>query len=217
MDVMISEAIYLHYLNALLDGDKKQCSQIVQKLINAGIDLKDIYLSLFQRSMYRIGLLWEKERCSVADEHIATKITEGLIELVSNNFTSEKRNGKLALITCIDKEFHELGARMVAIFFEASGWNTIFAGSNTPDNDIISLIKEKQPDIVGISIGFYININRLINLVQVINETFPDQEILVGGQALGEEYSVVLSEFGNVHYITCLNGLANYLTLSMNN
>ena len=72
---MISETVYLHYLNALLDGDKKQCSQIVQKLINNNVGMKEIFMELFQRSMYRIGLLWEKERCTIADEHIATRIT----------------------------------------------------------------------------------------------------------------------------------------------
>lgn len=214
---MISETVYLHYLNALLDGDKKQCSQIVQKLINNNVGMKEIFMELFQRSMYRIGLLWEKERCTIADEHIATKITEGLIELVSNSFTNEKRIGKLALITCIDKEFHDLGARMVAGYFEASGWNTIFAGSNTPEQDIIHIIKEKQPDIVGISIGFYININRLIKLVQVIKENFPEQEILVGGQALSEEHTGFLSVYDKVNYITCINGLEKYIAAHQNN
>lgn len=209
---MISEAVYLHYLNALLDGDKKQCTQIVQTLIQNEIGIKEIFMDLFQRSMYRIGLLWEKERCSIADEHIATKITDGLIELVSNSFTTEKKIGKLALITCIDKEFHDLGARMVAGYFEASAWNTIFAGSNTPEQDIIHLIKEKQPDIVGISISFYININRLIKLVQVIKENFPAQEIIVGGQALSEGHTNILSSYEKVNYITCINGLDKYIT-----
>ncbi|MBA4406773.1 cobalamin-binding protein [bacterium] len=209
---MISEAVYLHYLNALLDGDKKQCLQIVQNLVKNDVNMKEIYLELFQRSMYRIGMLWEKERCTIADEHIATKITEGLIEFVSNSFINDKRSGKLALITCIDKEFHDLGARMVAGYFEASGWNTIFAGSNTPEQDIIHLIKEKKPDIVGISSSFYININRLIKLVQLIKESFPDQEILVGGQSLSEEHSNILSVYDKVTYITCINGLDRYIT-----
>jgi len=209
---MISEAVYLHYLNALLDGDKVQCTRIVQKLIKDGSDLKEIYLNLFQRSMYRIGVLWEKEKCTVADEHIATKITEGLIDLVSGNFASDKKTGKLALITCIDKEFHELGARMVAGYFEVSGWNTIFAGSNIPEQDILLIIREKKPDIVGISSSFYINVNRLIKLVKIIKENFPEQEIIVGGQALSEGHSNILSAYKNVSYITCINGLEKYIS-----
>jgi methanogenic corrinoid protein MtbC1 len=106
---------------------------------------------------------------------------------------------------------------MVAGYFEAAGWDTIFAGSNTPEHDIIQLIEEKKPDLVGISSSFYINVNRLIRLVHTIKSDFPEQEILVGGQALSEEHSKILSVYGNVHYITCLNGLEKYLTEHLKN
>jgi len=208
---MISEAVYLHYLNSLLDGDKKQCVQIVTGLLNQDVSLKEIYLDLLQRAMYRIGQMWENKRCMIANEHMATKITESLIELSSEYFSGKNRNGKTALITCVDKEFHELGARMVAGFMEAMGWNIIFIGSNTPQNEIIELIKEKRPDIVGISNNFYINFSRLAKLVAGIKQENPGQEIIIGGQALAEGKSEFFSEYENVHYITCLNQLENYL------
>ena len=212
MSKMIPEAVYLHYLNALLDGDKKQCVQIVLNLIDQKISIKEIYMELFQRSMYRIGQMWEREKCSVAGEHVATKITEALIELVSTSSFGDDDNGKFALITCVDKEYHELGARMVAGFLEAYGWRTIFIGSNTPQSDIINFVREKKPDLVGISNSFYINVIRLFKLIQAIKEEFPEQEIIVGGQALAEGRAGQLSQYNNVHYVTCLNGLEKYLT-----
>ncbi len=212
MNKIIPEAVYLHYLNSLLDGDKKLCTQIVLNLIEQKVSIKAIYMELFQRSMYRIGQMWEREKCSVAGEHIATKITEALIELVSTSSLGDDDNGKLALITCVDKEYHELGARMVAGFLEAYGWRTIFIGSNTPQSDIIAIIREKKPDLVGISNSFYINVIRLTKLIQSIKEEFPDQEIIIGGQALAEGRADELSQFQNVHYITCLNGLEKFLT-----
>jgi MerR family transcriptional regulator, light-induced transcriptional regulator len=214
---MISEAVYLHYLNALIDGDKKQCTQIVFSLLDQDVPLKEFYLQLFQRSMYRIGELWERERCTIANEHVATKITEGLIELVSSKYLRAQRTGKVALITCIDKEFHDLGARMVAGFFDASGWETIFAGSNTPEKDIIDLIKNKKPNIVGISSSFYINVNRLLKLIASIKEEFPQQKIIVGGQSLAEGRASILDQFENVSYITCINGLEKFLISPSNN
>ncbi|MCX6169325.1 MAG: cobalamin-dependent protein [Ignavibacteriales bacterium] len=209
---MISEAVYLHYLNTLLDGDKAQCTQIVQRLIQNNVSIKEIYMELFQRSMYRIGQMWEKEKCFISDEHVATNITEGLIELVSTSFANDDKIGKLVLITCIDKEFHDLGARMVAGYFSANGWDTMYVGSNTPEPEIIRLIQDKKPDVVGISSSFYMNITRLIKLIQAIKEQFPEQEILVGGQALSEDHSTILSEYENVYYITCINGLDKYLS-----
>ncbi len=208
---MISEPLYLHYLNALLDGDKKQCLQIVINLLEKNVPLKDVYLQLFQRSMYRIGQMWENERCTVANEHIATKITESLVEITATHYGSENRIGKTALITCIDKEYHELGARMVAGFLEANGWDTIFIGSNTPQIDVIELIKERKPEVVGISNNFYINISRLAKLINNIKREFPEQEILVGGQALAEGRCECINKYENVHYIPSLDALEKYL------
>jgi MerR family transcriptional regulator, light-induced transcriptional regulator len=208
---MISEALYLYYLNALLNGNKQQCKDIIINQIDQKVSLKEIYKDLFQRSMYRIGQMWEKEKCSISSEHIATKITEGLIDLVTNNYSTENKNGKSVVVTCIDKEYHELGARMVAGFFETYGWNSIFVGANIPCNEITKLIGEKRPDVVGISSSFYININRLIKLIQSIKDEFPDQEIIIGGQALAEGRSECLSPFPNVSYISCLNTLEEYI------
>ncbi len=209
---MISEAVYLHYLNSLLDGDKKQCLQIVDSLYNQGVCLKEIYLELFQRSMYRIGQMWENQRCTIAGEHIASHITESLIEITSVYSSNESRIGKTAVITCIDKEFHELGARMVSGFLEALGWDSIYLGSNMPGTDIIDVIKTRQPDLVGISNNFYINISRLIKLIDKIKYEFPEQEILVGGQALNQGRCECLQNYNSVHYINSLNELDNYLS-----
>jgi len=209
---MISEAIYLHYLDSLLKGDKKQCFQIVSDLIEGNVPLKEIYVQLFQRSMYRIGQMWEKERCTIADEHIATKITESLIETTTQHFLNGNHTDKLAIITCIDKEYHELGARMVAGFFEVSGWKTLYLGSNTPQSTVIDLIKEKKPDVVGISNNFYINISRLLKLIEQIHHVEPNLQILVGGQALSGGQSDILSKYPNVKYLSCLDELEEFIS-----
>lgn len=209
---MVSEAIYLHYLDSLLKGDKNQCLQIVSNLIKSNVPLKEIYIQLFQRSMYRVGQMWEKERCTIADEHIATKITESLIESTTSQFMNGHHLDKLVVITCIDKEFHELGARMVAGFFEVSGWKTLYLGSNTPQSTLIDLIKEKKPDLLGISNNFYINISRLIKLIEQIRIVAPDLQLLVGGQALSGGQSEILSKYPNVKYIASLDELEEYIS-----
>lgn len=208
---MISEAIYLHYLNSLLDGNKNQCTQIILGLLEQKVSLKEIYLEIFQRSMYRIGQMWEKERCSIADEHIATKITEALIEATISAYVGKERIGKTALIACIDKEYHELGAKMVAGFFEASGWDTIFLGSCTPLNEMMNVIRHKKPDVVGISINFYMNIARLAKLVDMIKNEFAEQKIIIGGQALASVGLGSLSKYKNVYYIPSLTALEEYI------
>ncbi len=208
---MISEPIYLHYLNSLLEGDKQQAINIVSNLLSDNVDLKDIFINLFQKSMYRIGSMWETEKCSIADEHIATRITQGLIELVVHHNNGKPKNGKVAIVTCIDKEFHELGAHMVSGYLEVNQWTVYFVGSNTPQPDILKLISEKNPDLLGISNNFYINFLRLTKLIQSVNIEFPNLKIIVGGQAVAEPASQGMLDFPNVTYIDSLDSLDIYL------
>ncbi len=208
---MISEATYLHYLNALLDGEKAECTRIINTLLADNTDVKDIYTKLFQRSMYRIGHLWESNKSSIAEEHIATKITESLLNLVYPKIMETPRNGKKIVMTCVDKEFHEIGPRIVSDFFELNGWESIFLGANTPANEVINIIKDKKPDLVGISNSFYINVLRLVKMIELIKNEFPQQELIVGGQALADDQNSVLSKFENVIYISGIDKLEEYI------
>ena len=63
-DRMITEDLYRNYLKDLLDGRRSQCQQTVGELIDNDIDVKRLYVDLFQRSMYHVGELWENNRIS---------------------------------------------------------------------------------------------------------------------------------------------------------
>ena len=94
------------------------------------------YNNLFQKSLYRVGELWESNRISVAKEHLATAITEGLLNLVYPKlFEPEQyRKGRTILISCTANEFHQIGGKMVADVCELNGWDSHFLGANTPVN-----------------------------------------------------------------------------------
>jgi len=161
--------------------------------------------------MYRIGQLWENDRTSIAREHQATKITEIIINIIYPYILKVPKIEKKVIVTCTDKEFHELGARMVSDIFELNGWNSIYLGANTPKDELIKIIEEEKPDLVAISLNFYINIVRLMKEIELINEKYPNLPIIVGGQAFGEGKEEILQKFVNVKYISCLNTLEEFI------
>jgi len=208
---LLLESHYLHYMSALLEGDKEGCLRIVHTLLDEGVEVKEIYTGLVKRSMYRIGQLWENDKASIAKEHVATKITELIINVMYPHILVVPKNGKKVIVTCSDKEFHELGARMVSDIFEMNGWESTFLGANTPSENLIEVIEEKKPDIVAISINFYINIVRLIKEIELISEKYPGLQIVIGGQAFSEGKEDVLAKYSNVKYISCIYTLEEYL------
>jgi methanogenic corrinoid protein MtbC1 len=120
---------------------------------------------------------------SVATEHLATAITESLLNLVYPRLFSQPRLGKTAVVTCTANEYHQLGGKMVADIFELNGWRGYFLGANTPPRDLLDLIRDKQPDAVALSLTVYFNLETLLQTAAAIRAEFPAVPILVGGQA----------------------------------
>lgn len=208
---MISEVYFLDYTNALLKGEGEKCNQVVEDLLAQKVDIKDIYVDLFQRSMYHIGKMWEQGQLSIADEHVGTEITKRLMNKYASKIVSDKKVNKTALISCIDKEFHEIGPRMAADVFELNGWNTYFLGANTPTREIVKFIEIKKPDLVGLSFNFYLNIMRLLEVIDHIKKNFPSQEIIVGGQGLTREKENLLSKYPEIKQFSTVKELDDYL------
>ena len=127
------------------------------------------------------------------------------------NIKSDKKVGKTALISCVDKEFHEIGARMAADVFELNGWDTYFLGASMPTREIIKFIETKKPDLVGLSFNFYMNLMRLLEVIDHIKKHYPNQKIIVGGQGVNREKENLLNKYPDIKYFSSVKELDDYL------
>ena len=206
---MISETVYEKYLNLLLEGNRAGCTRIVQDLLDKGVNLKALYYDLFQKSLYRIGELWEYNRISVAREHLTTAITEALMSLTYPSLFESRQyeQGKKILISCAANEFHQIGGRMVADICELNGWDTDFLGANTPVDHMLKHIQDTKPDLVGLSLSVYFNMASLQNGIEAIRSDFKNLDIFVGGQAFQWGGKDLIKQHTNTEYIPTLDEL----------
>lgn len=209
LNAMVNEALYRTYQNNLLKGNRGACSVIVSELLENGIDMKTLYIDLFQRSLYEVGKLWEQHKISVAAEHLCTSITENLLNLACPYLFSEAKNGKKAIVLCTPGEYHHIGARMVADYFELNGWDGYFLGRNTPTVDLLEFIKEKKPDIIAISMSVFFSLNSLTKQIRLIRGFEKKYRILIGGQGLSGLDKSFTEQFENVHLTLSLDELDN--------
>jgi methanogenic corrinoid protein MtbC1 len=180
----VQEAQYQRYQAALLAGDRSTCTDIVQTLLDQGVGLKDIYTHLLQRALYHVGELWENQRISVAVEHLATAITERLLNLIQGRLpTNSVRQGKTIIVACVKQEHHRIGARMIADYCELRGWRSHFSGSNTSVPDLLGLIDAHRPHLLGLSLGIYARLPDLLATLDAVSQRYPDLPVVIGGQA----------------------------------
>lgn len=171
------------YLQLLLNGDRHLAGKMIIEAVDNGISVKDIYLHVFQNSLYEIGRLWQENKITVAQEHYCTAATQMIMSQLYPYITRNKKSGRVIVATSVSRELHEIGVRMVADFFEMDGWNTFYLGANTPTESIVKTIINNKADLLLLSTTISSHIGELKDLIKNVrkcNECVVPK-IIVGG------------------------------------
>ncbi len=198
---MITEALYQEYLSLLLEGNKAGCARIVAKLIADKIDLETLYLALFKRSLYEIGDMWADNKVSVATEHLGTAITEGLMTQAYPLIFRQAHVGKKAVVACVANEYHQIGGKMVADVLELCGWDTYFLGANVPDEGLMTMLQDKKPHLLCLSLSLSTNIGHLDQTIRHVRGQWAKLPIFVGGKAFDALPANVLDAYTHVKLV----------------
>lgn len=173
------------YIEMLLNGNRHEALQLISRLSDQGVSVKDIYLEIFQPAQYQMGQLWLKNEISVAKEHYCTAVTQQAMSMLYPKIFSTERKGLTFVAACVGNELHEIGVRMVADFFEMDGWDTYYLGANTPTDSIIKAVNERNADLVGLSIALPIHRSLLRSIIEQLKPQLPQKtKIIIGGYAL---------------------------------
>ncbi|MCF7927314.1 MAG: cobalamin-dependent protein [Candidatus Izimaplasma sp.] len=175
---------YKNYLSHILNRNKPKAIKTIMDMKDQDIPIIDIYTSVLQPTMYKVGQLWHENKISVAMEHYATVITQYIMSLFYSTLFSNTHN-KGKLISCVvGNELHELGIRMISDIFEQDGWDTTFLGSNIPPAEVLRMVKSIEPRIIALSLTMPEHLSELKTLISDIRklEVTTNPIIFVGGR-----------------------------------
>jgi methanogenic corrinoid protein MtbC1 len=173
------------YLQAAIKGERRAATTIAFDALQKVTDVVDLYIDLFQATQYEVGRLWQENKITVAEEHMATAITQYVMAQVYSRLEERGRGRGRVVITGIDGEFHQLGANMVADVIEARGFDVRFLGTNLPIEGVLQAIEEHRADTVGISATTLLSIPKAVRLVEELRRKFQFAcpRIILGGRA----------------------------------
>lgn len=205
---MTTTTVYQHYMTALQEGNNQQALYVVRSALAQGIDVRDLYLDVLQPALYEVGRLWENESLTIAQEHLATAMTQRVMAQLHAQAFGRPAPGRMIvsalgrtlIAACVSGEQHELGLRMVADFFEIEGWDVYYLGANVPARDIVRMVNTQKADLLAISVTTVNNLVRAGELIRAvrISPIGPYVKILIGGQPFNrtpELYTALGADF----------------------
>ena len=173
------------FRSAILHGKRQAALAVVQKALQSGCSLPDVYVEVFDGALREIGKCWESNRITVAQEHMATAITQYVIASIYPSIEPRNPMRGAMVVTGVSGELHQIGANLVADAMEAEGWNVHFLGSNLPGRGIVDAVEENAADVLCISTTLVANLPAAANLIRAVRARLDGRapRIVVGGSA----------------------------------
>jgi methanogenic corrinoid protein MtbC1 len=197
-----STPLRLAYLSAALAGRRGDAWEVTREAKRAGVSLPDIYRHIVLWAQRRLGELWATAKISVAQEHMASAVTQSILSRLYAEIPGERAAGRV-LLAGVEGELHVLPAQLAADFLELDGWDVAFAGTHVPDSAVLAAIETERPDVLGLSTTMVFNVPKTVALVLAVRRRFTTLPIVLGGRAcngaveLAKELSVEVGPGGD--------------------
>lgn len=185
----ILDDLYEYFKEKLISEDRNSCIRIaVSALSDEKIDVASLYTDVLAPSLNSIGCDAENKLC-IWKEHVRTSIIRSVIEnvypyVIKEKESKYKKDIARVTVVCPDGEYHEIGARMAADFFDMNGFKVTFVGASTPLLEFLNVIKHLKPDHIAISVTNMYNIIAAKKTVEAIKAKLDYKVgIIAGGRA----------------------------------
>lgn len=178
------DQVYGYYLQAIERGAFAQASEVVQSALQGGVVPEAIYDQVFTPTLREVGRRWQTGEMTVAQEHLATGITEYCRSIVlndqkaANHLTSRK-----VMLTSVNGNQHTLGLNLLADIFRWRGWEVFPLFSALPDDEIASAVQFYHVDLVCLSVALPAQITRVTSAIKTLRQSGWTGLIEVGGAA----------------------------------
>ena len=171
------------YLSLLIEGKRREAQTLIEELVRNKHSIPSIYEHVFRATQYEVGLLWQTNKITVAHEHYCTAATQSIMASLYTFLFGTKKKGVKMVACTVSGDLHEIGIRMMADMFEMDGWDTYYMGSNMPDVNVITALKEQEADILALSVTMPFHLSKAEKLIKNIrsDKAFDKMKIIVGG------------------------------------
>lgn len=184
------------YLDAQIHGDRRGAIRLVlDEGIAKGASVFELQSEVIQAAQRDIGQLWQENQISVAQEHMATAISQMALARLYDEAERAPSNEKRITMACVEGELHDLPSRLVADALDLAGFDMRFLGADVSTETLLAKLSAERPDLLALSVTMDFNLPALRTTVTRVRERWGKRiPIIVGGRACTVENLV--SELG---------------------
>jgi 5-methyltetrahydrofolate--homocysteine methyltransferase len=176
----------------LIQGMAPQVKELVQEAINEGQDLGSILNDGLLAGMSVVGERFKKAEVYFPEVLVAAHAMKAGMEPL-RPLLAEKNigySGRVVLGT-VRGDLHDIGKNLVGMMLEGAGFEVIDLGIDVSNEKFVEAVKEKNPDIVGMSALLTTTMPIMKEVMESLNKSMIREKVkvMVGGAPITQKYA----------------------------
>ncbi|KXG77796.1 Methionine synthase [Fervidicola ferrireducens] len=175
-------------LKSIVEMEEEEAIKKAKEYLDGGGDPQKL-LEVCRDAMGEVGARFEKGEYFLSELILGGEIFKQIMEFTLPKIKSGsvKKIGKIVLGT-VKEDVHNIGKDIFKVFAEASGFEVIDIGIDTPEEKFVEAVKEHKPDIVGMSCLITAGVTSMKKTVDKLKEAgLRDSiKIIIGGGRVDE-------------------------------
>lgn len=187
--------IYELMKEAVLNGDEEEAMKLAQQVLDDGLNINEAMDKGFLAGIQEAGQLYEDEEYFLPDLVCSADAMKGALgildEAMKNDPNAEAgAAAKVALVT-VQGDVHDIGKTIVGAMMTAAGFEVYDLGTDVLNEEVITKIKEINPDILGLSALLTTTMEEQGAIIELLKAEGmrDDVKVIIGGAPVNQAWA----------------------------
>ena len=168
----------------------KNVTDLVQKALDDGADVKDVLDGGLIKGMGELGAKFKKNEVYVPEVLIAARAMNAAMELIAPKLAEAgvEPVGKIVLGT-VKGDLHDIGKNLVGMMFKGAGFEVIDVGIDIAPEAFVEAAKQDNVKLIGLSALLTTTMPQMKTVVDAAKGAGIDAKIIIGGAPVTQAYA----------------------------
>ena len=177
---------------AIDEGDREKTVRLTTEALGAKTSPQEIITHGLQAGMALVGEKFSSGEYFLPDMLMAARAMKAALEVLKPSLgkTGMPTIGKVVIGT-VEGDMHDIGKNVVATFLSGNGFEVFDLGLNVSVVNFIDEVKEKKPDILGMSALLTTTMPVMGKVIKALEEIGmrSSVKVIVGGAPVTQDYA----------------------------
>ena len=176
----------------VIDMDPEGTKELTQNALDDGIEAEEILNEGLIPAMDKVGDEYESGDRYVPEMLLSAEAMKEAMKLLRPKLAESgvKPTGTIVIGT-VEGDLHDIGQNLVAMMLEGAGFDVINLGTETPAEEFVEAVKEKDVNLLGMSALLTTTMTHMPEVIEALEEAGVRDKvkIIIGGAPVSQDYA----------------------------